>query len=85
MIHLEPHGVVDYRGISPCTDKVQTYVLLSPHASAISTLKATSSPIFFVFNKSDPPIFMSKVGEDVVMEWLRSNGLTPSQFVWATA
>ncbi|VDK23031.1 unnamed protein product [Taenia asiatica] len=71
--------------MSPCTDKVQKCVLLNPHANAISTLKATSSPLVVVFNKSNPPIFMAKVGEDVVMEWLLNSGLKPSQFVWATA
>ncbi|KAG5445607.1 GTP-binding protein Rhes [Clonorchis sinensis] len=44
-----------------------------------------SPPITVVCNKSDLPLSCSRISESVIMEWLLTNGLKPSQFVYASA
>ncbi|CAH8661781.1 unnamed protein product [Schistosoma rodhaini] len=44
-----------------------------------------ASPITVVCNKSDLPNSYSQISEGAIMEWLLTNGLKPSQFVYVSA
>ncbi|VDP99491.1 unnamed protein product [Trichobilharzia regenti] len=51
----------------------------------IFNMNVASPPIVVVCNKSDLPNSDSQVSEGAIMEWLLTNGLKPSQFVYASA
>lgn len=48
-------------------------------------LVSCAPPIVVVCNKSDLPNSQSQISEGVIMEWLLTNGLKPSQFVYSSA
>ncbi|KAF7262176.1 hypothetical protein EG68_01069 [Paragonimus skrjabini miyazakii] len=65
------------------------YAPLSSHfpneKDDFGSMVPASPPITVVCNKSDLPLAHSHVSESVIMEWLLTNGLKPSQFVYASA
>ncbi|CAH8571527.1 unnamed protein product [Schistosoma turkestanicum] len=48
-------------------------------------MNTPSPPITVVCNKSDLPNSCSQISEEAIMEWLLTNGLKPSQFVYVSA
>ncbi|CAH8628951.1 unnamed protein product [Heterobilharzia americana] len=59
--------------------------LTEQYDDCIFNINVAAPPIVVVCNKSDLPNSYSQVSEGTIMEWLLTNGLKPSQFVYASA